>query len=480
MDATAAEAARTTLENRGVRTRRAFDRWGILAAEINPDSAGVLRAHGNVLFLEPVESVIEQVPAATARLHTGAVAAGQTVPTNITQVRAPNANLITTGDGVDVVIMDSGIDKANDDCGPNFLHEDIDNSASEENLIWFEVQGGISQGHCRDVSGHGTTVAGVLLATNNMVGVRGVAPFVTRHHNFKVLDPTFPGGPTEGDFEEIAFALELVPDDAVVNMSLGGPFSTAVAMAVADLYDNHDVVLVAAAGNDPSGGGTSTVAFPATDSHVIAVSGVTADDERAVNVTGTGLPLCEGSGFGSSFGPEVELAAPFVVFSTVLNEQGKYGNACGTSFSAPHVTAVAALVRARWPSWTNAQVRSRLQQTALNLGSPQFFGYGRIDACAAVDCQGRGSISGPATLEIFQTGTWTATNVGGGIGPYSFKWFVNSTQVGTGSSYSASFPTEGNRQLKLQIIPATGIKGTTTKTVSVTCVPVPPQLQCEG
>jgi subtilisin family serine protease len=294
MSATAAEAARIRLEALGVRTRRAFGRWGTLAAEINPDSAGILRADRNVLFLEPIESVIEHAPMGATRRHVNTVAGGQTVPANITQVRATDANLITTGDGVDVVIMDSGIEKEDDDCGPNFLHEDIDNSATEENLIWFEVEGGISQGHCRDARGHGTAVAGVLLATNNMIGVRGVAPFVTRHHNLKVLDPVVPGGPAVGDADEIAAALELVPDDAVVNMSISGPFSAAVATALADLYDNHDVVLVASAGNVPRGWGSSTVTFPATDTHVIAVSGVTPNDQRAVNVTGTGPPLCEG------------------------------------------------------------------------------------------------------------------------------------------------------------------------------------------
>ena len=52
--------------------------------------------------------------------------------------------------------------------------------------------------------------------------------------------------------------------------------------------------------------------------------------------------------------------------------------------AAPHVTAAAALVKARYPSWTNIDVRNRLLSTALPLGTSTQFGAGLLQTSAAV------------------------------------------------------------------------------------------------
>lgn len=52
--------------------------------------------------------------------------------------------------------------------------------------------------------------------------------------------------------------------------------------------------------------------------------------------------------------------------------------------AAPHVAAAAALVKARYPTWTNVQVRNRLTSTALPLGPASQFGAGLLQAWAAV------------------------------------------------------------------------------------------------
>ena len=66
---------------------------------------------------------------------------------------------------------------------------------------------------------------------------------------------------------------------------------------------------------------------------------------------------------------------------------GDYGFMSGTSRAAPHVAAVAALVRSANPGWSATQVETALERTAVDLGTAgrdDLFGYGRIDAAAAL------------------------------------------------------------------------------------------------
>ena len=88
----------------------------------------------------------------------------------------------------------------------------------------------------------------------------------------------------------------------------------------------------------------------------------------------------------SSYGDVVDVAAPGVGLWTTLNGGG-FGKVSGTSFSSPATAAVVALVMARNPSLSPAQVEDVIESTAADLGAPGkdiYFGYGRVDAGAAV------------------------------------------------------------------------------------------------
>jgi subtilisin/minor extracellular protease Epr len=100
----------------------------------------------------------------------------------------------------------------------------------------------------------------------------------------------------------------------------------------------------------------------------------------------------------SNYGTALELSAPGVgVLSTMptyaaalngapYNYPQIYAFLDGTSMATPHVSGVAALVWAAHPSWTNVQVRQRLQATATDLGAPgkdKYYGYGLVNAAAA-------------------------------------------------------------------------------------------------
>lgn len=93
---------------------------------------------------------------------------------------------------------------------------------------------------------------------------------------------------------------------------------------------------------------------------------------------------------GAAFGPELEFLAPGVeVYST--RSGSKYGVSTGCSFAAPLAAGVAALVLARHPDWTAAQVRQRLRDACDKVGSAPYvngrnndYGFGRLSAARAV------------------------------------------------------------------------------------------------
>jgi subtilisin family serine protease len=103
---------------------------------------------------------------------------------------------------------------------------------------------------------------------------------------------------------------------------------------------------------------------------------------------------------------------------------------CGTSGSAPHVAGVAALILSKNPSLTPDQIRSALENTAVDLGSSgadDIFGFGRVDAFAAVE-----SVSVEATPAPTSTPSrGSGSGSGGGGGGCTL---VEGAAVGQGST----------------------------------------------
>jgi subtilisin len=259
-----------------------------------------------------------------------------------------------TGAGVDVAILDTGID---------YDHPDLDNNiAGGVNYAgWRWRDGSTNKFYWNDIYGHGSYCAGIVAAENNTVGVVGVAPGA-RLWAVKVLDDT-----GNGYVSDIIQGLEWCSDHGIeiASMSFGGDYSESLENACSAAYA-AGVLLVAAAGNE----GASGVLYPAGYDSVIAVSATDSSDAIASF---------------SSVGPQVELAAPGVaVKSTYKN--GGYALGDGTSMACPHVAGVAALVRAapKLGLTTPAQIRLRLRETAEDLGLPAIQqGYGLVDAQAA-------------------------------------------------------------------------------------------------
>ncbi|MDO8847310.1 MAG: S8 family serine peptidase [Coriobacteriia bacterium] len=221
-----------------------------------------------------------------------------------------------------------------------------------------------------DVLGHGTHVAGIVVAeANNGVLGSGTAPGC-RILPMRVLDATGNGN-TFDVSEAIYDATDLGVD--VINMSLGSSsqddyVSLAVAYALA-----HDVVVVAAAGNcNPTR--LSNVEYPAREPGVIAVGAIQ-------NTT----PYTIAS--FSQDGADLDVVAPGVyIYSTVMGTVGQYWQ--GTSMATPFVAGTAALMRSADPTATQAEIAAALTATATDLGTAgrdNTYGYGLIQADDAIE-----------------------------------------------------------------------------------------------
>jgi subtilisin family serine protease len=269
---------------------------------------------------------------------------------HLRKIAAPQAWNLTTGSDTTVVaVVDSGVFSPHADLSAKLVPG------------WNFV---LSSDDTTDVLGHGTAVAGTVAAeTNNGIGVAGVN-WSTRIMPLVVVDT--------GDFaaySDIAAAIQYAADHDVriINVSIGGTNpSTALQDAVDYAWDKGAVVF-ASAMNDSS----PTPTYPAGCTHVVAVSATDANDR-----------LTSFSNYGSWIG----LAAPGTnILTTTMGGGYAYWN--GTSFSAPIVAGVAALVLAVKPQLTAAGLVDLLRETADDLGTPGFdgsFGWGRVNAYRAV------------------------------------------------------------------------------------------------
>lgn len=263
------------------------------------------------------------------------------------------------GSGVKVAIIDSGIDYSHPDLGGCF------GSACK-------VSGGYdfvnNDTNPMDDNGHGTHVAGTVAASDDGLGVVGVAP----EASLSALKVLAANG--SGSFSGVIAALEWAVDHGiqVTNNSYGS--SSDPGSIVKAAFDNSaaaGILHIAAAGNSGTRSGKgNNVGYPARYDSVVAVAATDKNDNRATF---------------SSTGPAVELSAPGVgINSTRLG--GGYVEYNGTSMASPHVAGTAALVIAAGAG-NASEVRQILDSTAGDLGAAgrdNLYGFGLVDAVSSV------------------------------------------------------------------------------------------------
>jgi subtilisin family serine protease len=173
----------------------------------------------------------------------------------------------------------------------------------------------------------------------------------------------------------------------VVNLSIGGSEPSPILLDVINYAFDQDVTLVIAAGNE-----SRDVDYPAAYKGVLAVGGVTAEGKVAsYSNFGDRLVLVAPGGGrpGLDEGPGVYATTPTYPCTATEYERIalNYDRLTGTSMAAPQVTAAVALLLAREPALTPAQVWTRLVASASRIGLLAFeqdSGYGMLDAAAAL------------------------------------------------------------------------------------------------
>lgn len=270
---------------------------------------------------------------------------------NLPAIQAPEVWDRTTGLGVTVAVLDTGVarslsDLAQTRIAPGIDLVDNDNDPDDQN-------------------GHGTHVIGtVAQSTNNGTGVAGVA-YDARILPVKVLDARGIGSEVT-----IAAGIEYAVDNGadVINLSLGAPSPSVVIASAVEYAVANGVIVVAAVGND----GADRISYPAAIDDVIAVGAV------AQTLT---VPAY------SNRGPKLDLVAPGgdltvdsdldgqgdgILQQTILTG-GLLGRSCycfyeGTSMAAPHVAAAAALLLSAGVA--SERVPGLLIASARDLGVP--------------------------------------------------------------------------------------------------------------
>ncbi len=227
-----------------------------------------------------------------------------------------------------------------------------------------------------DDNGHGTFVAGIAAAdTGNGQGTAGVS-WRSRIMPVKVLAAN--GSGNDGDVVEgIRWAVDHGAD--VINMSLGGEGrSTAIDQWV-DYALDHNVAVVAAAGND----GVDIPNYPAASPGVVSVGATDHSGQL---------------GHFSNWGDTVDLVAPGMDIASTANGGG-YATGDGTSFAAPLTAGVVALLRAVEPGLLARDVGNRVINSAKDVagqGRDPQTGRGLLDAAAAVGAKPRQGVATPA------------------------------------------------------------------------------------
>ncbi|HET7656436.1 MAG TPA: S8 family serine peptidase, partial [Luteimonas sp.] len=319
---------------------------GLYCAVLRPapgaDREALLQALGRdarVRLVEPLhEYSLYSQPAAGERYNDPYVG----LQRGFADIHAAQAQRVSRGNGVEVALVDTGVDRS---------HPDLAGRIRAVHDLVQAPDGGTADRH-------GTEVAGVIAAVgNNHLGIVGVAPEATLSV-YRACWGSADGKGARCNTFTLAKALAALADSParIVNMSLGGPEDPLLSMLLGTLLREGRVVVAAL---PPTG---MVEGFPA------AVPGVI--------VVGPAAPARSAAGVVNAPGVDILTTQP----------RGGYDFASGSSLAAAHVSGVAALLLSLAPDLDAGVVRGILaRSSAVQAGNGAL-----VNAAAAV-----GLVGGP-------------------------------------------------------------------------------------
>ena len=251
--------------------------------------------------------------------------------------------------GIIVAVLDTGVDASHPDLAGRILSDGYNFVAGNADTS--------------DDNGHGTMSAGIIAAgVDNGTGLSGATQSCSILP-VKVLDAK-----GNGQVSKIAAGITYAADYGadVINLSLGCPESSQTLQDAVNYAYGKGVIVIAASGN--SGG---SIQYPAACSHALSVGAVTSASVIATY-----------SNYGSQQGL---VAVGSGIFSTSLN--GGYAVGSGTSYAAPFVSSLAALLLSVDPALSPDELTAVMQNTATDLGDAgwdQYYGHGCVSFSAAL------------------------------------------------------------------------------------------------
>ncbi len=346
---------------------------------------------------------------------------------------APEAWAITTGSSsITVAVIDDGVE----------AHEDLVTSTGASRVLGGYTPVGNGNGTPNASGAHGQACAGIIAASHNTIGVRGVAPQV----NLRSVN-IFAGGETTQD---LANAITWAKNNgaAVLSNSWGYTSCTFTATNLTNAINDASTtgrgglgcVIVFASGN----GYKTCVDYPANLAAVIAVGAFGNDGiKSSYSNAGSVLDICAPSNDVSSAGALTGAGVRTIDRTGSAGySTGNYTNTFGgTSAACPVVAGVAALVLSVNASLTLTQVKDILYTSAIDMGTAGFdnsYGNGRVNALGAVQAAG-GSGGGGGGGGTTCTDNALALTLVFDNYPEETRWEVRSgtTVVASGGTYGS-------------------------------------------
>lgn len=285
------------------------------------------------------------------------------------RLRYESAWRYSMGAGVTVAVVDTGVDGNHPQLRGNVL-----------GVIDMVTPG--QPAPLQDCAGHGTFVAGIIAAHPVAgSGFAGVAPGAT------ILPIRQTWSEEDGDSRVLAAAIVRAVDENadIINVSITTPATSPELLEAVKYASSRGVLLVAAAGN-VTGNESPEVRYPAAYSRWSQDPGVS---DSVIAVTGTTRD--DAIGQQARYGPEIDVSAPgdAVISLRAHDNSGKPGLflSNGTSFAAPFVTGLAALIKSYYPDLSPAEIKARIVGTtdrpSTNLPSEKL-GWGVINPVNAM------------------------------------------------------------------------------------------------